>query len=251
MHAIARLAAGLSLVLAIVVVRASLAQEKQEKLKVLVVTGFDAGAHKWRDTTQQTVAALESAGRFDVKVSEDIGIFESSSLGDYDVVVLNYGFWNAPAPSEEAKTNLLDYVRSGKGLVSLHFACSSFQDWKEYRELLGRVWVKGVGGHGPRGQFTVNIKQPDHPVTAGLSDFAADDELYAKLDGDAEIEVLASAYSDWSKKVEPIVFVKPYGKGRVVHNVLGHDTRARENPAFQTLLRRGVEWAATGKATLD
>jgi type 1 glutamine amidotransferase len=63
--------------------------------------------------------------------------------------------------------------------------------------------------------------------------------------------VLASADSDWSKKVEPIVFVKPYGKGRVVHNLLGHDTRARENPAFQTLLRRGVEWAATGKVTLD
>jgi type 1 glutamine amidotransferase len=251
MHSIARCVAGLSLVWAVIQGASAPAQEKQDKIKVLVVTGFDAGAHKWRDTTQQTVAILEAAGRFDVKVSEDVGIFESSTLDDYDVVVLNYGFWTAPEPSEEAKTNLVEFVKSGKGLVALHFACSSFQDWKEYRELLGRVWVKGVGGHGPRGTFTVNIKEPDHPIAAGLSDFTADDELYARLDGDAEIEVLASAYSDWSKKVEPIVFIKSYGKGRVVHNVLGHDTRARENPAFQTLLRRGVEWAATGKVTLD
>jgi type 1 glutamine amidotransferase len=161
--------------------------------------------------------------------------------------VLNYGFWNEPEPTEEAKKNLLEYVKSGKGLAPLHFACSSFQEWDEYRELLGRVWVKGTGGHGPRGGFTVNIKSKDHPVTKGMSDFQADDELYAKLSGDTEIEVLASADSDWSNQTEPIVFVKPYGNGRVVHNVLGHDTRARENPAFQELLRRGVEWAATGK----
>ncbi len=63
--------------------------------------------------------------------------------------------------------------------------------------------------------------------------------------------MLASAYSDWSKKVEPIVYVKRHGQGRVVHNLLGHDEKARENPAFQTLLVRGVEWAATGTVSAD
>ena len=227
------------------------ARAEDEKLNVLIVTGFDVGVHKWRDTTQHTLAVLAETGRFDVKVCEDIGIFESSSLENYDVVVLNYGFWTAPDPSEDAKAALLDYVKSGKGLVALHFACSSFQDWDEYAELLGRVWKKGTGGHGPRGTFTVHIKDSSHPITRGLDDFEADDELYAKLTGDAEIEVIASADSDWSGKEEPIVFVKPYGKGTVVHNVLGHDIRARENPSFQTLLRRGVEFAAVGKVTLE
>ena len=96
----------------------------------------------------------------------------------------------------------------------------------------------------------MTIKKADHPITKGLTDFEMDDELYAKLSGDADIEVVASAYSDWSKKVEPIVFVKNYGKGRVVQNVLGHDLRARSSTSFQALLRRGVEWAATGKVTV-
>jgi type 1 glutamine amidotransferase len=227
------------------------AQTTPAKLKVLIVTGFDVGVHNWRDTTQQTAAILEKTGRFEVKICEDVGIFESSSLASYDVVVLNYGFWTAPDPSDKAKAALLDYVKGGKGLVALHFASSSFQDWGDYQEMLGRYWKKGTGGHGPRGKFTVNIKQSEHPITRGLPDFEADDELYAKLNGDAKIEVLATADSDWSNQVEPIVFVKPYGKGRVVHNVLGHDNRARENPAFQTLLCRGVEWAATGTVTAD
>lgn len=227
------------------------AAEGDTKVKVLIVTGFDVGAHKWRDTTQQTAAILEDCDRFEVKICEDIGIFESSSLANYDVVVLNYGFWNEPQPSEAAKAGLLNYVKSGKGLMSLHFSCSSFQQWDEYHELLGRWWKKGTGGHGPRGKFTVNISASDHPLTDGLTDFEADDELYAKLTGDAKLEVLATADSDWSGKTEPIVYVKPYGKGRVVHNLLGHDIRARENESFQTLVRRGAEWAATGQVTVN
>ncbi len=197
-----------------------------EKTKVLLVTGFDVGAHKWRDTSLQTAAILEQTGQFDVKVCEDVGIFESSSLDKYDVIVLNYGFWDEPDPSDKGKAGLLEYVKSGKGLVSLHFSCSSFQDWQEYRELLGRVWVKDVGGHGPRSVFKVKITNTEHPITAGVSDFEMDDELYAKLSGDAEIEVLATAYSDWSQQVEPLLFVKHYGEGHVVHNLFGHDTRA-------------------------
>lgn len=219
------------------------------KLKILVATGFDV--HKWKETTALTRSVLEESGRFDVKVCEDLGIFESSTLKNYDAIVLNYGFWRAPELSPAARAGLLAYVKSGKGLVPLHFSCSSFQEWDEYRELIGRIWTKGVGGHGPRGKFKVEIVDKEHPVTRGLADFEADDELYAKLSGDAEIEVIATAYSDWSKKVEPIVFAKRYGKGQVIHNVLGHDMRARENPSFQKLLVRGVEFAATGKVTVD
>ncbi|MBN1852795.1 MAG: ThuA domain-containing protein [Pirellulales bacterium] len=220
-----------------------------EKIKVLIISGFDVGAHKWREMTQHSVAILEETGLFDVKVSEDVGILESSSLDTYDVVVLHFGYWDAPDPSDQAKAALLNYVKNGKGLVSLHFACSSFQNWDEYNALLARVWKKDIGGHGPRGKFTVNIKNPNHPITSGLSDFEMDDELYSKLSGSAPIEVLATAYSDWSKQVEPIIFLHSYGKGTVVQNVLGHDIQARENDSYKALLCRCVEFAAVGKVT--
>ena len=46
-----------------------------------------------------------------------------------------------------------------------------------------------------------------------------------------------------------MVWVAKYGQGRVVNHVLGHDTVAMQGKGFQTLLIRGVERAATGKAT--
>ena len=235
----------------LIVVAAGKVDAAPNKIKVLLVTGFDVDSHVWQESTKLVQAILDKTGRFDVTLSQDKEAFASLDLDDYNVVVLSYGFWNEPDPSQKAKRGLLDYVKNGGNVVALHFACSSFQDWDEYAVLLGRVWKKGLGGHGPYGEFTVNIKNPQHPITKGVKDFKTEDELYAKLSGDADIEVLASAYSDWSKKVEPIVFWKRYGKGRVLQNVLGHGLDSKQNASYQELLCRGVEWAATGQVAPD
>ena len=105
----------------------------------------------------------------------------------------------------------------------------------------------GKSGHGPRGVFTAKITKQEHPITAGLKDFQADDELYAKLQGGEPINVLVEADSNWSKKTEPLLFWLPYGQGRVVHCAFGHDTKAIAVPEVTTIILRGVEWAATGK----
>jgi type 1 glutamine amidotransferase len=44
-------------------------------------------------------------------------------------------------------------------------------------------------------------------------------------------------------------FTLNYGKGRVVQNAFGHDRKALMTPNVQTIITRGVEWAATGKVT--
>src|SRR5688500_8151982 len=136
---------------------ASQACEGAEKVKVLIVTGFDAGAHKWEESAKLNQAILQESDRFDVAISTDKNVFASPKLTDYDVLVLNFGFWMEPQPSEESKAGLLKYVQGGGNVVALHFACSAFQEWKEFGDMLGRVWVKGVGGHGPYGGFTVKI----------------------------------------------------------------------------------------------
>ena len=63
--------------------------------------------------------------------------------------------------------------------------------------------------------------------------------------------MLVEAYSDWSKKTEPLVFWLPYGQGRVVHSTFGHDAKAIATPEVTTIIVRGVEWAATGKVAQE
>jgi type 1 glutamine amidotransferase len=160
------------------------------------------------------------------------------------VVVLNYRDANGRGPGEEAQQNLQKFVAGGKGLVAIHFAINAFREWKDYRNLVGRVWVKG-SGHSPKGPFKVSVEKGG-PLTEGLADFEIDDELYSALAGDAKLNVLATAPSEFSKKVEPLAWTLPFEKGRVFVTVLGHDAKARRVPEFSKLLLRGTEWAAVG-----
>lgn len=224
------------------------AAEASHKSRVLLVTGDDVSVHNWAEVSQAIKATLETTGQFDVRICEDPGVLESvSSLARYDLVFLD--FYNATTPtlSAAAKENLLQFVKGGKGLALAHLSSASFKEWDEFHKMCGRYWVMGKSGHGPRGIFKARIVNKDNPITTGLENFEADDELYAKLQGEGSINVLVEADSDWSKKTEPLAFTVEYGKGRVFHEAFGHDGKAIRNPSVQRLIQRGSAWAATGK----
>jgi len=215
---------------------------KQPLKRVLLITGRDVPAHCWRETTPILREHLEKTKRFEVVVSEEPLVLESSALAKYDAIVINYYNWERESITDKAKENLLKFVKDGKGLVSFHFTCRAFGEWKEFQKLIGRIWIGGQSGHGPRGEFQTKVVDKDHFITQGVADFKADDELYAKLVGDSPIHVLVEAYSDWSKRVEPLAWTLEYGKGRVFNIVLGHDVKAVKDPNFGKLFQRGTRW---------
>lgn len=196
---------------------------------------------------------------------------------DYQVVVSNYNGDLWPA---ETRSDLVEFVAHGGGFVAVHAADNAFPDWPEYNAMIGLGgWggrneksgpyvrlregkfvhdtTKGPGGnHGDQHEFVVEIRQKDHPITAGLPEKwkHATDELYEKLRGPAHnLTVLATAYADpkthGSGEEEPMLMVIDYEKGRVFHTTLGHAEPAMKCVGFRTTLARGVEWAATGKVT--
>ncbi|HOX02328.1 MAG TPA: ThuA domain-containing protein [Candidatus Paceibacterota bacterium] len=226
----------------------TLAADAPAKIKVLLISGDDVmPSHDWRQIADATRDVLDKSGRFDVKVCEDMFILESSTaLARYDLIFLTR-YNRVGTLTDAAKKNLLEFVSSGKGFAVSHLASASFPEWNEFRDLCGRYWVMRTSGHGPRGTFKAKIVDPDHPITRGIADFETDDELYAKLQGDAPIRVLAQADSDWSKKTEPLVWVKTFGQGRVFHETFGHDRAAIQHPSVARIIVRGCEWAATGK----
>ena len=166
----------------------------------------------------------------------------------------------------------------------VHAANNAFEDWPEWNKMIGLGWrnnrfgerltidekgkvvrtPKGEGpgaGHGPQHAYKIVVRDQDHPITKGMPAewMHAHDELYHGQRGPAEhMHILATAYSDKAKggtgTNEPMIWVIPYGKGRVFTTVMGH-VGGKDDPAirctgFQTVVVRGSEWAATGKVTL-
>jgi uncharacterized protein len=225
------------------------AADAPAKIRVLLITGDDVGpSHNWREMSEATREVLVDSGRFDVKVCEDPLILESKkALDAYDVIAFTMFNKTVPMITDQAKENLLDFVKGGKGFYVQHLASASFAAWPEFGELCGRKWVMGTSGHGPREVFTAKVIDKNHPITEGIDSFDIDDELYAKLQGDTPIKVLVEADSPWSKKTEPLLFTLDYGKGRSVYSAFGHDGKAIKHPSVRVLIPRAVEWAATGK----
>lgn len=198
----------------------------------------------------------------------------------YDVVISNFGYKAAPWPEKTQKA-FEKFVRKGGGFVSVHAADNSFPNWKAYNEMIAiggwgkrtekhgpylyvdkdgkpkKDYTPGPGGkHGKREDFVVTNYNQKHPITAGLPKewMHANDECYAFLRGPANnVTILSTAVTTLKKpelgQKEPVVMAIDYGKGRVFHTTLGHDEEAFECVGFITLLKRGTEWAATGKVT--
>ena len=244
------------------------AQAPQAKLQALIITGQNG--HDWRGAEPVLRKILEDTGRFEVRVTEEFRGAGPETLAPYDVVILNYYEKRQPALrwGERAENALLNYVRSGKGVVVYHFSTAAFDGWTEYEKLSGANWRPNNGHHSARHDFKVDIKDSDHPITRGMK--AAfpqpNDELYANLKWQPEgtYHVLATAWDDHAlydkAKVkqpipgaginQPMLWTVQYGSGRVFTTALGHDADAMKSAGFAATLARGTEWAATGAVTI-
>jgi type 1 glutamine amidotransferase len=151
----------------------------------------------------------------------------------------------------EQQQALLDFVRSGKGYISIHGGDNAAPDWlPEWRDMLGGVFshIGLPDSKTKKGDFLVEIVQKTHPVTAGLDDFPLKDELYYKLQMRDNITPLAVVHHEGQEW--PVAWVRDFGSGRVFHTVFGHRDFGPDKhdplntPQFMKLVIQGVDYVS-------
>lgn len=231
-------------------------------MRNLILTG--GIRHPFEDASRALADLLEPAG-FTSEVTTDIeeGIARLAGGGFALVTVyaLRWRMLGDPkyAPererwafslSEHGRAVLQRYVRDGGGLFGLHTACLCFDDWPEWRELLGGAWRWGKSFHPPRGPVLAEPTPVSHPITRGLAAFEVHDEVYSDLDLEGDTVALVTGRAletparTGSAPDQPLVWARAFGAGRVAFDGLGHDRASIEQPAHGELIRRAARWAA-------
>ena len=125
-------------------------------------------AHDFPALNEEVSALLGELG-IRATVRED---FEDavSDLAGTDLLVVNMLRWTMQveryagqrprwglSPSVEARAAITEYVGSGGRLLALHAATICFDDWPEWKALVGGRWDWGRSGHPAYGPLTVTL----------------------------------------------------------------------------------------------
>ena len=119
----------------------------------------------------------ELAGQWDAILLHDIAGL-TLKRGTEPIVV---------GPTTQEAQDWLNLLDAGQGVVVLHHAISSWPGWEGWAEAIGTRFLyrpgtlRGVDlpSSGYRvGPYTVKVTEPSHPICAGVTDFAVEDELY-------------------------------------------------------------------------
>jgi type 1 glutamine amidotransferase len=152
--------------------------------------------------------------------------------------------------SEEQEAGLLEAVKNGTGVAGWHGGlCDAFRQNVEYQFMTGGQWVAHPG---QVIDYSVQIKDHEDPVTAGLGEFNMHSEQYY-MHVDPNVKVLATTtfnaqHAYWIDGCTmPVVWKKMYGKGRVFYTSLGHVMKDFEVPEALEIMHRGIRWASASK----
>ena len=219
-------------------------------IRNLIMSG--GPAHDY-DRTSSILSRSLAQVDIDSEIRQDFSVLEDGGLLDFDMLTLNCARWTCednPDWRDEwhfelrrsAQEVLLNYLAQGKGILALHSAVICFDDWREYRSVLGAWWEWGHSTHPPMQEHEMRVRTNAHRVVRDVEDFVITDELYIDLRTADTLDPLVEA--EWEGRTFPVLWQRQYGNARIFYNGLGHGVEAFEHPVFKTLVQRGALWVA-------
>jgi len=237
-------------------------KKKHEVLVFTKTAGFRHGSIPSGVECMKQLGA--KTGLFNVTHSEDESLFKPESLAKFDAVIMLNStgeiFKDSPAGEEVLKKSLVDFVQSGHGLVGMHSAGDTYNDWKEFGDMMGG----GFESHPWNAGDTVRVKNldPAHPLNAAFKGdgLTLKDEIYKFRPGRAQpaqrrmLLALDANGTDLMKDDQnkdgqpdrdfyPIAWLSTYGKGKTFYCSLGHNDEVYWNPTIVQHYLAGIQYA--------
>ncbi len=232
------------LLVIITVIAVLISYYTEHKTYVLVVTG---GKKIEKESFLQMFKEMDQITFHEAIQPEAKNMFASKRIKQYCAIV----FYDVSQEiTEEQKQAFLNLLEEGKGIVFLHHALVSYQNWDEYENIVGgRYYHKSetdttrpVSTYRHDVEIPVEIVNPEHPVTKGLTDFIIHDEVYGNYNVLDDVTPLLNTKHPESESI--IAWTHRYKNAKIVYLQSGHDHHAFEDANYRKLVEQAIKWVA-------
>lgn len=208
-----------------------------KNIRILIITGghdFD------RETFFQMFDSMKGITYQELKHPQANLQLGQMDPKTYDAVV----FYDMPKTiSEKEKESYYQLLKLGKGLLFLHHSLCSYQEWGEYKTIVGGKYHEEKDK--PQSSsyqhditFTVMITDHAHAVTKGMKDFTMLDEVYGNTEVLPGVNVLLKTSQPQSSPI--IGWTHEKEKSRIVYIQPGHDKNSYTNSDYRRLIRQAI-----------
>ena len=219
---------------------------KTKKLNIYIVTG---GHDFERQPFFSIFDSFQNINYTEIQHPDANNYYVHDKAKDVDVFVFYDMVQEISGPQKAA---FLDMLEKGKGMVFLHHAFISYQDWPEFEQVTGgKYYLQATEKDGQEipastykhdVDFDITIADTEHPVTKGLQDFTIHDEVYGGYTVLPDGHTLLTTNHPESSEI--LAWTRTYGNSKIVVIQPGHDNHGYSNPNYQRLVKQAVEWAA-------
>jgi uncharacterized protein len=218
----------------------------QNHLQVLVV----AGGHKFDTTAFLSIFKHFDGVTFDTAMQPGANNkIAKGNIKKYDVFLF-YDSWKEITPEE--KKGYLKLLKAGKGMVFMHHALVSYQNWPEFKEIIGGKYQKArfkgdtINLSDFKHDIWLKVKcNPVHPITKGIPTFDIFDEGYMNIEVSKNVIPLLSTENKYCDQI--IGWANRKGKSRIVYLMPGHAQPAFENKHYLQIVEKAIYWTAKRK----
>ena len=234
----------------------AVAQEKAPRFRV-VALAEKGGIHKpFVDAAKEWLNELARKDDFAVDYIEDTQKIDDAFLSQHQLFIqLNYPPYNWTPTAQAA---FVRYIEEGRGgWIGFHHATllgefDGFQMWPWFSKFMGDIrFTNYIPGFA---DGIVTVEDPAHPAMKEVaSPFLVQKEEWYTWNQSprANVHVLASVdektYSpDTNVKMgdHPVIWTNEHYKARNIYIFMGHHPDLFQNPAFATIFRNSIFWAA-------
>ena len=160
-------------------------------------------------------------------------------------VILFYDSWKTI--SEEEKQAYYSLLEKGIGMVFMHHALVSYQDWPEFTGIIGGKYKKPrfEGDTSNLSDFKHDIQMriitnPKHEITANIPDFDIHDEGYMNIDVIPTVTPILTTDHPYSDNL--VGWVHTVNNSRVVYLMPGHDKHGLTNESYLKIIFNAINW---------